>query len=96
MSKTRAPSACSLSRSIGDEQLLEFLFGLAAAYRGLCDASAAEPLDADLFVVADDESNNLKIYGREQAEPEGTFDLSALRAFAASCWSRLGSAALPP
>jgi hypothetical protein len=36
------------------------------SYRGICDASAAVALDADHFVVADDEKNTLRIYRRGQ------------------------------
>ena len=35
-----------------------------APYRGLCDASAVEALDANLFAVANDEDNVLRIYDR--------------------------------
>lgn len=37
-------------------------------YRGICDASAAIALDENLFAVADDEHNVLKIYRRGQAK----------------------------
>ena len=45
-------------------------------YRGMCDASAAAALDEHLFVVANDERNDLKIYRRGQADPVGELDLS--------------------
>lgn len=45
-------------------------------YRGMCDASAAAALDEHLFVVANDERNQLKIYRRGQADPVGELDLS--------------------
>ena len=41
------------------------------SYKGMCDASAAVALDADHFVVANDERNKLRIYKRGQAAPEG-------------------------
>ena len=46
-------------------------------YRGLSDASAAAALDAERFVVADDERNRLKIYRRGVADPRAFIDLSA-------------------
>lgn len=45
-------------------------------YRGMCDASAAAALDENLFVVANDERNQLKIYRRGEADPVGELDLS--------------------
>src|SRR5688500_7050067 len=35
-------------------------------YRGMCDASAMEMLDDDIFVAADDEDNALHLYSRSQ------------------------------
>ena len=52
----------------------------ATVYRGPCDASAATALDADHFVVGDDEHNILHIYRRGQAQPVGRADLSAFLA----------------
>ena len=47
-------------------------------YRQICDASAAVAIDADRFVVADDEGNVLRIYRRDLANPlDGPIDLSA-------------------
>lgn len=40
-------------------------------YKGWCDASAAVALDADHFVVANDENNALRIYRRGKADPVG-------------------------
>lgn len=45
-------------------------------YRGMCDASAAAALGPDLFVVANDERNQLKIYRRDVALPVQVLDLS--------------------
>jgi Protein of unknown function (DUF3616) len=45
-------------------------------YRGICDASAAVALDADHFVVADDESNKLFIYRRGESKAETDIDLT--------------------
>jgi hypothetical protein len=45
-------------------------------YRGMCDASAAAALDADHFVVANDERNQLKIYKRGQADAVTSVDMS--------------------
>lgn len=45
-------------------------------YRGLCDASAAVALDAQHFVVANDEDNLLRIYRRGEASPQGTLALA--------------------
>lgn len=46
-------------------------------FRGICDASAMEMLNDDLFLVADDEDNVLRIYSREkQGFPVGEYDFS--------------------
>jgi hypothetical protein len=45
-------------------------------YRGICDASAAVALDADHFVVADDESNKLFVYRRGDSKAETDIDLT--------------------
>jgi hypothetical protein len=44
-------------------------------YRQMCDASAAEALDANTFVVASDEDNVLRIYARNQPQPTQQIDL---------------------
>lgn len=49
---------------------------VAETYRGLCDASAAEAVDAQHFVVASDEDNVLRLYTRGEPEPAGTLALS--------------------
>jgi hypothetical protein len=38
-------------------------------YRGICDASGASYLDADHFIVGNDEDNILRIYGRRSPDP---------------------------
>lgn len=48
----------------------------AFVYRGMCDASAAAALGPDLFVVANDERNALKVYHRGQADATSVVDLS--------------------
>lgn len=46
--------------------------------RGMCDASAVVPLNNELFVVADDEDNILRVYSRTQGgAPLQTLDLSS-------------------
>ena len=45
-------------------------------YRGMCDASAAAALGDDLFVVANDERNQLKVYRHGEADPVHIIDLS--------------------
>lgn len=45
-------------------------------YRGLCDASAAVALGPELFIVANDERNQLKIYRRGQPNAVDSVDLS--------------------
>ena len=46
-------------------------------FRGICDASAMEMLDDDLFLVADDEDNALRLYSRsKEGFPVATFDFS--------------------
>jgi serine/threonine protein phosphatase PrpC len=42
----------------------------------MCDASAAVALDADHFVVANDERNTLRIYKRGQPDPVNSVELS--------------------
>jgi hypothetical protein len=50
----------------------------AAAYTHTCDASAAVALDADRFVVANDEDNVLRIYRRSRpGPPVSALDVSA-------------------
>lgn len=51
-------------------------FDDAFTYRGMCDASAAAALGPDLFVVANDERNQFKVYQRGQADPVDVIDLS--------------------
>ena len=46
--------------------------------RGMCDASAVVPLNDELFVVADDEDNILRVYSRTQGgAPLQTLDFSS-------------------
>ena len=46
-------------------------------FRGICDASAMAMLDEDLFVVADDEDNVLRLYSRsKQGFPVAMYDFS--------------------
>ena len=52
------------------------IFEEAFTYYGLCDASAAAALGPDLFVVANDERNQLKIYRRAIARPVAEADLA--------------------
>lgn len=47
-------------------------------YRGMCDASAAVSLNADLFAVANDEDNILRVYHRQPGGlPVFSFDMTA-------------------
>jgi len=47
-------------------------------YRGMCDASAATSLSADLFVVANDEDNILRVYHRQAGGmPAFSFDMNS-------------------
>jgi hypothetical protein len=47
-------------------------------YTGMCDASAAVAIGADLFVVANDEDNILRVYRRDEAgAPVASFPLDA-------------------
>ena len=47
-------------------------------YRGMCDASAAVGLGANLFIVANDEDNVLRVFRREPGGlPAFTFDLTS-------------------
>lgn len=58
--------------------LLLIVAGAASAqdrHEGLCDASAAVALDAQHFIVADDERNTLVIYRRGDARRSGDVDL---------------------
>jgi hypothetical protein len=45
-------------------------------YQGTCDASAAVGVDADRFLMADDESNILRLYRLGRREPLQAFDLN--------------------
>jgi hypothetical protein len=47
-----------------------------STYAGPCDASAAVALDADHFVVGDDERNTLHVYRRGRAQAVGLLPLS--------------------
>lgn len=47
-------------------------------YRGMCDASAVVSLSADLFAVANDEDNTLRVYHRKAGGlPAYSFDMTA-------------------
>jgi len=47
-------------------------------YRGMCDASAAVSLNADLFAVANDEDNILRVYHRQPGGmPAFSFDITS-------------------
>lgn len=47
-------------------------------FQGICDASAMEMLDEDLFLVADDEDNVLRLYSRSrEGLPVATYDFSS-------------------
>ncbi len=47
-------------------------------YRGMCDASAAVSLNADLFAVANDEDNILRVYHRQPGGmPAFSFDMTS-------------------
>jgi hypothetical protein len=48
------------------------------SYTGMCDASAAEPLGAGHFVVADDESDVLRIYKRGTSASVASVDLTGV------------------
>jgi hypothetical protein len=61
---------------------MQFQLQLGPTFRGLCDASAAAPLDDFHFVAASDEprddgENQLLIYRYDQSEPVGHLDLNA-------------------
>ena len=46
-------------------------------FRGACDASAAIAVSEDMFVVADDENNVLRIYETSKAgQPIASFDMT--------------------
>ncbi|MBT9291400.1 DUF3616 domain-containing protein [Prosthecodimorpha staleyi] len=45
-------------------------------FNGMCDASAAVPIDAGHFVVASDEDNTLRIYALAGGAPSGTVPLA--------------------
>jgi hypothetical protein len=56
-----------------EESMGEFL-----VFRGACDASAAVTVREDMFVVADDENNILRIYETSRAEQSvGCFDMTS-------------------
>ena len=70
MNKILHPAATLIAHSLGAK--LE----APMTYRGMCDASAAAALGTDLFVVANDERNQLKIYHRGRPDPVDIVDLS--------------------
>lgn len=45
-------------------------------FSGMCDASAAAAIDAERFVVADDEDNILRVYSRKGGSALSEFDVS--------------------
>ena len=53
------------------------LAGEPVIFTGMCDASAAAAIDAQLFVVADDEENLLRVYRRSGGDPIMEVDLRA-------------------
>ncbi|MFB9244046.1 DUF3616 domain-containing protein [Massilia antarctica] len=71
MNKQRAPASAILIAGVLQASLEDHF-----VYRGMCDASAAAALGDDLFVVANDERNQLKIYRRGVADPVEVVDLS--------------------
>ncbi|MCE3607970.1 DUF3616 domain-containing protein [Massilia sp. P8910] len=72
MNKQGSPASASLIAGALQATLEDHF-----VYRGMCDASAAAALGEDLFVVANDERNQLKIYRRGVADPVEVVDLSA-------------------
>ncbi|MGH6645367.1 DUF3616 domain-containing protein [Aquabacterium sp.] len=73
---TTAPQAALMAAVIGTSGGA-FAQGVITEYRGLCDASAAVALDADHFIVADDERNTLVVYRRGQADALDALDVSS-------------------
>jgi Protein of unknown function (DUF3616) len=67
------PSALVLGMGVAWSALAD---PVAFDYRGMCDASAAVALDADHFVVADDETNTLFIYRRGEPKWVHEVDLT--------------------
>ena len=62
-------------------------------YRGPCDASAAAALDADHFIVGDDEHNTLRVYRQGQASPVDSLNLAGFLGTAADEESDIEDAA---
>src|SRR5215204_1179820 len=46
-------------------------------FTGMCDASAAAAVDAQRFIVADDDDNTLRVYSRSGGAALSEYDLSA-------------------
>src|ERR1700742_377918 len=46
-------------------------------YAGMCDASAGIGIDAERFVVVNDEDNTLRAYRRGERDAGGSFDLTS-------------------
>ena len=86
------PQPCPIAATLIADAL-HARIGQPFVYRGMCDASAAAALDADHFVVANDERNQLKIYLRGQADPVEVLDLSGFLGTAADKESDLEGAA---
>jgi hypothetical protein len=70
-----------LHRILCSAFVLGFAAGFAIAeepvnFQGMCDASAAAAIDAERFIVADDEENILRVYERSGGPALGAFDVS--------------------
>lgn len=62
-------TACSKESAIADDEWVVF--------REMCDASAAAAVDAEHFLVADDEDNILRLFSRRGGAPVASFNLHA-------------------
>ena len=72
---------CALAILIGGSPATGAELKKGPSYSGMCDASAAVAIDAETFIVANDEDNTLRVFrrnsaGREPAAPIAEADLS--------------------
>ena len=62
-------SAAAIAAEKSDEDSKAFLLGEPVAHFGCCDASAGVAVSSNLFIVANDEDNLLRVYRRDQPGP---------------------------
>ena len=77
MSGARCLVGSALPLVFGSSLALAQIAAEPLTFTGMCDASAAAAIDAERFVVADDEDNVLRVFSRGGGEALFAFDFSA-------------------